>query len=149
MMKRTLTLTLTLCLVLAVVLAAPATPKAAKYVWHINMSTAAADPHNIAARIMSDLVSHRSNGRMKLEIHDNLELASVEDGLEISVPIIDYRQGMPLKHDGTKNDEFVASALGNNRIIFENVRSRSVRLERPSPTEQYWSIITLLTRSFI
>ena len=76
--------TLTLLGMLAVLVFAPTTTKAADYVWHLNMSTAAADPHNIAARIMSDLVKYRSKGKMELVIHDNLELASIEDGLEMT-----------------------------------------------------------------
>jgi len=73
----------------------------------------------------------------------------IAKSLKASIPIIDYRQGMPLNFDGSKNSEFGYGILDKGRILFENIRNRTIRLEDPLPIQRFWNVITLSTRSFI
>ena len=74
----------------------------------------------------------------------------IANSLEYSVPVTDYRGGMPLNFDGTKNSSFTPTVIDNvGRIEFDNVKDRVNRVKNPTYAQRHWSIVTFITRSFI
>ena len=73
----------------------------------------------------------------------------IRDGLKYSIPIIDYREGMPIDYDGTVNSSFSSSIIDEGRILFENVRDKVIRIDNPNTSQRFWSIVSFNTRSFV
>jgi hypothetical protein len=79
---------------------------------------------------------------------DNIS-GMLEQRLEYSKPIVDYRNSLPMLGNGDVNPVFVAQAIGDGHLWFDDIRSRKKRVENPTHEQRNYSTVLCNVRSLI